>query len=170
MMLHMRYLVREKAIAVRDDFSVTDEHGNEVLQVDGQAMHAGRPSVHLRDPSGAVVTTIRRQLIAMRETIEIERAGSVVATVRKALVTHFHHGFVVDLAAGGALQAHGDIAAKEFDIRSGADVLARVSRAWFQVRHSYGVEVAPGQDAPLLLTVAVSLDRIHRDEAARRYV
>jgi uncharacterized protein YxjI len=48
-------------------------------------------------------------------------------------------------------------------------VLARVSRAWFTVRHSYGVDVGPGEDAPLLLTVALGLDRIHRDEAGRRY-
>jgi uncharacterized protein YxjI len=91
-----------------------------------------------------------------------------VAIVRKALVSRLHHRFVVDLAAGGELEAHGDILAKEFDIRSGATVLARVSRAWSSVKHSYGVEVAPGEDDHLLLTVALCLDRIHRDEAARR--
>jgi uncharacterized protein YxjI len=91
-----------------------------------------------------------------------------VAIVRKALVSRLHHRFVVDLAAGGELEAHGDILAKEFDIRSGATVLARVSRAWSSVKHSYGVEVAPGEDDHLLLTVALCLDRIHRAEAARR--
>jgi uncharacterized protein YxjI len=161
----MRYLVRERAIAVRDGFSVTDEAGRDVLRVDGE----GQQSFDLLDPSGAVVTTIRKQLMAMRENLEIVRAGAVVGTARKALVSRMHHRFVVDLAAGGALEAHGDITEKEFEIRSGDAVLARVSRAWFTVRHSYGVEVAPGQDDPLLLTVALCLDRLHRDEAARRY-
>jgi uncharacterized protein YxjI len=112
---------------------------------------------------------MRKQLVAMRENVEIVRAGAVVATVRTARVSRLHHRFVVDLAAGGELGARGDITEKEFDIRSGDRVLARASRAWFPVRHSYGVEVAPGEDDPLLLTVALCLDRIHRDEAGRCY-
>lgn len=161
----MRYLIHERAIAMRDGYCVADESGRDILRVDGEGQH----TFDLKDPSGAVVTTIRRQLMAVRENMEIERAGAVVATVRKALVSRMHHGFVVDLAAGGELEAHGDIVEKEFDIRSGPTVLARVSRAWFTVKHSYGVEVAPGEDDHLLLTVALCLDRIHRDEASRRY-
>jgi uncharacterized protein YxjI len=161
----MRYLIRESAIAVRDGFWVADESGREVLRVDGEGQH----TFDLKDADGAVVTTIRRQLVAMRENMEIVRAGAVVATVRKALASRLHHRFVVDLAAGGELEAHGDITQKEFDIRSGPAVLARVSRGWFTVKHSYGVEVASGQDDHLLLTVALCLDRIHRDEAARRF-
>lgn len=161
----MRYLIRERAIAVRDGFCVADESGRDILRVDGESQHM----FDLKDPSGATVTTIRRQLMAMRENMEIDRAGAVVATVRKALVSRLHHRFVVDLAAGGQLEAHGDITEKEFDIRSGATVLAQVSRAWFKVKHSYGVEVAPGEDDHLLLTIALCLDRIQRDEAARHF-
>ncbi len=35
-----------------------------------------------------------------------------------------------------------------------------MSKKWFRVRDSYGVEVAPGQDAPLLLAVAVCIDQM----------
>jgi uncharacterized protein YxjI len=161
----MRYLIRERAVALRDGFCVADESGRDVLRVDGESQH----TFDLKDVSGAPVTTIRRQLLAMRENLEIERAGAVVATVRKALGSRLHHRFVIELAAGGELEARGDITEKEFDIRSGATVLAQASRAWFKVRHSYGVEVAPGQDDHLMLTIALCLDRIHRDEAARRF-
>jgi uncharacterized protein YxjI len=160
----IRYLIRERAIAARDGFCVADESGRDILRVDGEGQH----TFALTGPDGAAVTTIRKQLIAMRENMEIERAGAIVAIVRKALVSHMHHRFVVDLAAGGELEAHGDIPAKEFDIRSGGAVLAQVSRAWSKVKHSYGVEVASGEGDHLLLTVALCLDRIHRDEAARR--
>jgi uncharacterized protein YxjI len=160
----MRYVIRERAIAARDGFCVADESGRDVLRIDGEGQH----TFALTDTGGAVVTTIRKQVMAVRENMEIERGGAVVATVRRALVSRIHHRFVVDLAAGGELEAHGDIPAREFDTRSGTTVLVRVSRAWSSVRHSYGVEVAPGEDDHLLLTVALCLDRIHRDEAARR--
>jgi uncharacterized protein YxjI len=47
-------------------------------------------------------------------------------------------------------------------------VLARVSRAWFRVRETYGVDIAPGENDALMICIAVCLDRIHADEEAAR--
>jgi uncharacterized protein YxjI len=44
---------------------------------------------------------------------------------------------------------------------------ALISRAWFRVRDTYGVDVAPGQDDVLFLAIAVALDRIQHDEEER---
>ena len=44
---------------------------------------------------------------------------------------------------------------------------ARISRAWFRVRDTYGVDVAPRKDDVLFLAIAVALDRIQHDEEER---
>ena len=75
---------------------------------------------------------------------------------------------MVDTADGGQLEAVGNIVDKEFEIRSGGTVLAQISRSWFRMRDTYGVDVAPGQDDALILSVAVCLDRIHHDEEEHR--
>jgi uncharacterized protein YxjI len=36
--------------------------------------------------------------------------------------------------------------------------VATVSKAWFRVRDSYGVEVDAGEDAALMLAIAVVID------------
>jgi uncharacterized protein YxjI len=38
-----------------------------------------------------------------------------------------------------------------------------VSRRWFHVRHSYGIEVAPGQNEVLMLAAVVAIDQMIRD-------
>jgi uncharacterized protein YxjI len=38
--------------------------------------------------------------------------------------------------------------------------VATVSKKWFRVRESYGIEIRAGEDEPLLLSVAVALDRM----------
>jgi uncharacterized protein YxjI len=43
-------------------------------------------------------------------------------------------------------------------------VVARVSRHWFRIRDTYGIEVAPGENDALLICAAICLDRIHREE------
>jgi uncharacterized protein YxjI len=57
---------------------------------------------------------------------------------------------------------------KEFEIHYGGQPVARVSRAWFRVRDTYGIDVAPGQDDSLIIAVAVAMDRIHHDEEEKR--
>jgi uncharacterized protein YxjI len=115
-----------------------------------------------------VVATVRKRLLALRDSMNIERDGTVIATVKKALISPLHHRSVIELAGGEELEAVGDIVDKEFEIRAGGTVLARISRSWFRIRDTYGVDVAPGQDDALFIAIAVCLDRIHHDEEERR--
>jgi uncharacterized protein YxjI len=163
----MRYLVREKLFSIGDDFWITDEQGNKVYLVDGKALRL-RETFELKDSSGAVVATIRKRLLSLRDSMEIERDGAVIATVKKAIISPIHHRSVIELADGGELEAVGNILDKEFEIRSGGMVLAHISRSWFRMRDTYGLDVAPGQDDALLIAIAVCLDRIHHDEEEKR--
>ncbi len=163
----MRYSVREKIFSIGDDFWVTDEQGNQVYLVDGKALRL-RETFELKDRSGAVVATVRKKLLAIRDSMNIERDGTVIATVKKALISPLHHRSVIELSGGGELEAVGNILDKEFEIRSGGAVLAQISRSWFRLRDTYGVDVAPGQDDALMLAIAVCLDRIHHDEEEKR--
>jgi uncharacterized protein YxjI len=163
----MRYAVRERMFSIGEDFWITDEQGNRAFLADGKVMRL-RQTVELKDGSGAVVAVVRKKLMAVRETMEIERGGGLAATVHKALISPLHHRSVIDLADGGQLEAVGNILDKEFEITGGGRTLARVSRAWFRLRDTYGVDVAPGEDDVLFLAIAVALDRIQHDEEDQR--
>jgi uncharacterized protein YxjI len=158
-----RYLVREKIFSIGADFWITDTDGNQVFLVDGKALTL-RQTFELKDASGLVLATARKKLVAVRDTMEIEHDGEVVATVRKALISPLHHRSAIELADGSQWEAVGSILDKEFDIQAGDQPIAHISRSWFRVRDTYGVDIAPGQNDALLLTIAVCLDRIHHDE------
>ncbi|HEY5354422.1 MAG TPA: LURP-one-related family protein [Streptosporangiaceae bacterium] len=162
----MRYAVQEKLFSVGDDFWITDEQGGKAFLVDGKVLRL-RQTLEIQDPGGRVLVTVRKKLVTMHETMEIEQDGTLVGTVRKALVSPLHHRSVVDLADGSQLEAVGNVLDKEFEITAGNQVLARISRAWFRIRDTYGVDVAPGQDDVLFLAIAVALDRIHYDDEQR---
>ncbi len=162
----MRYAVQEKLLSIGDDFWITDEQGGHAFLVNGKVLRL-RQTLEIRDRDGHVLVTVRKKLIAMHETMEIDRDGTVVATVRKALISPLHHRSTVDLADGSQLEVTGNILDKEFEITAGSQVLARISRAWFRIRDTYGVDVAPGQDDVLFLAIAVALDRIQHDDEER---
>jgi uncharacterized protein YxjI len=162
----MRYAVQERLFSIGDDFWITDARGGKAFLVDGKVLRL-RQTLEIQDPDGRVLVTVRKKLVAMHETMEIEEDGTVVATVRKALISPLHHRSTVNLADGSQLEAVGSVLDKEFEIRAGGQVLARISRSWFRIRDTYGVDVAPGHDAALFLAIAVALDRIHHDEEVR---
>jgi uncharacterized protein YxjI len=162
-----RYAVREKIFSIGDDFWITDDGGNRVFLVDGKALSL-RNRFELKDASGRILASVHKKLIAIRDTMEIEHDGQVVATVRKALISPLHHRSVIDLADGSQLEAVGNILDKEFDIEAGGQPIAHISRRWFRIRDTYGVDVAPGENDALMLAIAVCLDRIHHDEEEGR--
>ncbi len=162
----MRYLVRERLFSITDDFWVTDERGDKVFLVDGKALRL-RETFELKDASGAVLATIRKRLLSFTDTLEIEYDGTVVATVHKAVISPLHHRAIIDIAGRGRLEAVGNIIDKDFEIRDGRQVIAQISRAWFRVRDTYGVDIAPGENDALIICVAICLDRIHHDEERR---
>ena len=163
----MRYLVRERLFAIKDDFWVTDQDGNRAFFIDAKVLSL-RHALELQDVSGRKLATIRHKLVSFTDGMEIEHDGSVIATVHKAVFSPLHHRAVIDLAGGERLEAVGNIIGKDFEIRDGHRVAAQVSRAWFRIRDSYGVDVAPGENDALMICIAVCLDRIHQEEEQHR--
>jgi uncharacterized protein YxjI len=160
----MRYLVRERIFSITDDFWITDENGDKVFYVDGKALRL-RETFELKDRAGNVLATIRKRLLALRDTMDIEHDGSVVATVRKAFFSPLQHRYLVDLSDGTQLEAVGNFIDKEWEISAVGRLVARVSRQWFRVRDTYGVEIVPGENDALIISIAVCIDRLHEDEA-----
>ena len=155
-----RYQMREKMLSIGDDFWIEDESGRRAFKVDGKALRV-RQTLVIEDANGAELMKIQDRPVHVRESMDVEdAAGATVATVKKAMVSPLRERFTVELAGGGEMTAQGNITDHEFEIESGGAKVAEVSKKWFRVRDSYGVEVAPGQNAPLILAVAVCIDQM----------
>jgi uncharacterized protein YxjI len=159
----MRYLVRERLFDFKQDFWVTDERGDRVFYVNAKILSLHHTLV-LEDAYGNKLASIKHKLLTFLDSMDIEHDGRVEATVHRAVFSPLHHRAIVDLHHGGRkLEAVGDIIDKNFELRDGHHVLARISRAWFRIRDTYGVDVAPGQNDALIIAIAICLDRIHHD-------
>jgi uncharacterized protein YxjI len=164
----MRYLVRERLFDIKDDFWVTDARGGRAFYVSARLLSLHH-TLALEDASGRRLASIKHKMLSFTDAMTIEYDGAPAATVHRAVFSPLHHRAYIDLhRGGGRLEAAGDIIDKEFEIRDGRDVVARISRKWFRIRDTYGVDVAPGQDDAFMIAIAVCLDRIHQEEEAGR--
>jgi uncharacterized protein YxjI len=58
------------------------------------------------------------------------------------------------------MEAKGNIVDHEYSIDRGGDKVAQVSKHWFRMRDSYGIEIAEDENDALILAVAVCIDQM----------
>src|SRR3954454_13680713 len=149
-----KYQMREKAFAIGDDYWIETDAGERVLKVNGKAFRV-RDTFVLETPGGEELLTIQEKKLSVRDKMEIERGGQTVATVKKALVSPLRDRFSIDVEEGEDMEAKGNIVDHEYKIERSGDKVAEVSKKWFRVRGTYGIEIAPDQDDALMLAVTV---------------
>lgn len=160
----MKYLVRDKIFAIGDDYWIEDEDGRKAFLVDGKALRL-RDTLELKDPSGAVLITLREKMFSLRDAMTIERDEQPLATVRKKRLSLLRNHYRVTLVEGTELDVSGKILDREFAIEYEGELLADISRRWLRVRETYGVDVVrEDTDHSLLLAVAVCVIRMAEKE------
>jgi uncharacterized protein YxjI len=157
-----KYQMREKVFALGDDYWVENDAGERAFKVDGKVLRL-RNTFVLEDPSGAELYKVQKKLLKIRDTMGIERGGETVATVKKALITPFRERFSIGVEGGEDMEAKGNIVDHEYKVERGGNTVAEVSKRWFRVRDTYGIEVAPGQDDALIIALTVCIDQMTHD-------
>ena len=153
----MRYVIRERFIHLGEDSDITDEQGQPVYQVDGKVLSLHNTLI-VRDLGGSEVAKVERQLVALRPTYHITRAGHESAEVRQKLFSPFVDRFTIDIPGPDDLAMTGSLLEHEYTITRGGAVVARVSKRWISLTDTYGVEIAPGEDDLLILASVLALD------------
>ena len=153
--------MREKLFSIGDDYWIENEQGDRAFKVNGKAMRI-RETFILESPSGEEVFKIQEKKLSIRDKMQIERDGDTVATIHKALITPLRDRFDIELEAGGELSAKGNIVDHEYEIERDGDKVAEISKRWFRVRDTYGIEIAPGENDALILAATVCIDEMAR--------
>ncbi|WP_030762250.1 LURP-one-related/scramblase family protein [Streptomyces sp. NRRL F-2664] len=160
----MKYLVRDKMLAIGDDYWIEDEDGRHAFLVDGKALRF-RDTLELKDPDGRILITLREKLLGFRDAMTLEREERRLAVIRRKRFSLLRNHFRVTLVEGTELDVSGRILDREFKVEYDGELLALVSRQWYRVRETYAVDVVrEDADAALLVAVAVCVIRMAEKE------
>ena len=160
----MQYLMRQRVFSLGDDFVIKDRQGNDRYIVDGKVFSLGN-KLQLQDLDRRELVAIEQRLLSWGPTYEIVRGDQVVAVVKKEMFTLFTCRFSVDVPGPDDLEATGDFLDHEYKFVHVGDgrPAATVSKRWWSLSDTYGVEVADGADDVLLLAATVVLDLCCQD-------
>ena len=153
-----RYQMRQRMLSIGDDYIIENERGEHVFKLDGKALRI-RKTILFEDMDGHELCKIQERMMRLRDSMEIEGPdGRRMAMVHKAMITPLRERWVVDVEDGPDLHAQGNFVDHEYTIERDGDKVAEVSKRWFRVRDTYGVEVAPGENDILILATTAVID------------
>jgi uncharacterized protein YxjI len=156
--LSTRFIMKQRMFSIGQDFWIENDRGQKVFKIDGKAIRV-RGTLIFEDANGRKLLQIQERIARVRDTMDIEGAnGATVAKVHNAMITPLRDRWQIDVPGGQNLSTQGNILHHEYRIERGRQTIATVSKKWFRVRDSYGVEVAPGEDAAKMLAITVVID------------
>lgn len=160
-----RYKIRQNLLSIGDDFWIENAKGQKVFKVDGKVLRI-RKTLVFEDANGRKLAQIKERLLALKDTMVVEDAnGKDIATIKKALIAPLRDKWNVNVKDGDDLMVQGNILNLEYSIKQGRTKVAEVSKKWFSLTDTYGVEIADGQNEILMLAIAVAVDMMAHDEA-----
>src|SRR6266576_2926487 len=128
-----RYRMRSKLFAIGDDYWIDTDDDRHAFKVNGKAMRI-RDTFVLEGPAGEELFKAQERKLRVR--------------------------FTIDVQAGGELNAKGNIVDHEYEIERDGRKVAEISKRWFRVRDTYGIEIAPGEDDALILAITACIDEM----------
>ena len=153
-----QFRMRQKLASIGDDFWIEDNNGNRVYKVDGKALRV-RDTMKFEDANGTELLKIQERVARIRDTMKIEDAnGNTVASVKKAVISPFRDRWDVKIEGGPDIDVQGNLVDHEYTLEMNGQKVAEVSKKWFRVADTYGVEVAEGQNPVIILAITSVID------------
>ena len=153
-----RYQMKQRMVSFGDDFWIENSSGQKVFKVDGKMLRV-RDTLFFEDANGKELCKIQTKVARIKDSMTIVGPdGKRMAMVKKALITPLRERWVVKVGDGPDLDVQGNILDHEYSIGEGRDKIAEISKKWFRIRDSYGVQIEPGQNDIILLATSVAID------------
>jgi len=158
----MRYQIREKLFSFTGDFAIKNQNDKAIFNVIGKFLSIGH-KLNLEDLDGNLLYYIEQRLFKfLPEYYIYNSVGHQVAKVKKQF-TFFTPKFDIE-SAYGFYKLYGNILDHDFEITKDNSVCAVISKQWFSLSCTYGVDINENEDQAFILSLIIVLDKVMDDQ------
>ena len=154
-----RYIMRQRMVALGQDFVINNGAGQPVFKVDGKVRMI-KESLKFRDLQGNLLYKLDEKVLRIRESFNILRPdGQLAARVHNAIVDPLRERFTIEIPGGQDMTTMGKVIWAQYDITRNRQPVAKISKQFSWIgRDQYVVDVVQGEDDCLILAITVVID------------
>ncbi|CAF1184675.1 unnamed protein product [Adineta steineri] len=162
-----RYQIREKIFSFGDNFKIKDEMGQDVYTVRSKFLSVGDKLV-LEDMAGNGLIRVQQEVFHYHPTFNILSARNGDSNRQlgalKKKFAFFHKRFNIDSVYGQYTLEGLEIFSHSFTLLKDGQMVAVVSKKFFSLSDTYGVEIIGNENQAFILSLIIILDQIIFDK------
>ncbi|WP_225744937.1 LURP-one-related/scramblase family protein [Marinilactibacillus sp. Marseille-P9653] len=149
----MKYFIKQKVFSFNNQFSVKDESGQALYQVEGKMLSLGN-KLRIYNMYQEEVLYIEQKLLTFLPEYDLYKNGEKVATVKKEF-RFFKNDYSI---LGPDWNVEGSIMAHDYVIEQRGNVIADINKEWLSWGDTYAIDIRDESQAELLLGVVIVID------------
>ena len=158
----MKYQVRGKLFSFTDDFTIKNEYNEDVFKVNGKFLSIGH-KLNLEDLNGNSRYYIEQKVFRLLPEYYIYDSNRNQVAMVKKQFTFFKPKFNIE-SNFGYYELHGNIFDHDFELTKNNSVCAVISKKWFSLTDTYGIDISENEDHAFILSLIIVLDKVIDDQ------
>lgn len=156
----MKYKIKQKIFSLASKFRIKNEFDEDMYIVEGKVLSIGK-KLRLYDLNQNELVYIEQQLFKLLPLYKIYINGELKASVKKKF-TLFKPQFEI-ISDNANYTLEGNFLSHEYRILLNGKVVATISKGWFTLRDTYGVEISDDENQPYMLSLVIVLDQVSHE-------
>lgn len=162
----MKYQIRQKILSFKDSFTIKNENEQDMFVVEGKVFSIGH-KLNLNNINGNLLYYIEQKLFKLLPEYYIYNSSVTQVAMIKKKLSFFKPKYIIE-SDFGVFELNGDILDHNFEVVKNNIVCAVVSKKWFALSDTYGVDINDNIDAAFILSLIIVIDMIIDDQEASR--
>lgn len=162
----MRFYIKQKVFSIKDKFKVTDEHQNELYEVQGKFMSISN-KLELKNMQGQVLYYAKKKVLSFMSTYSFfDDHGKEVALIKRKL--SFRPNFSISIM-GKNLNIEGSFYGHAFDIIEQGQLVASINKKYLSWGDAYEIDIHKIEHNELYLFVVIIIDQVVHEKKHRKH-
>lgn len=158
----MLYQIKQKLFSFKQDFTIKNKYDEDSFIVEGKFLSIGH-KLKIFDANRNELLHIEQKVLTfLPEYFIYDNSNIEVARVKKKL-SFFKPQFIID-SKFGTYTLTGNVFEHNFQVLKSGQTVAEISKTWFSLSDTYGVDVADEEKAEFILALVIVLDMVLDDE------
>lgn len=153
----MKYLIKQKVFSLNSSFTIKNELEEDCFQVEGKVFSLGK-KLALNDMLGNEIFFIEQKLMKLMPEYHLKRNGETVAIITKKL-SFLKAKFEISSSIGH-FYIEGSPLGYNYTIIEDNQIIATISKQFFALSDTYGVEVNENQDSAFIIGLIIVIDQV----------
>lgn len=153
--------MKEKVFTLRANFSIKDENDMDVFFVKGKFLSFGHKATLMDSNEKELMYIEQKVLTFLPEYHVFDENHDEIGMLKKKL-TFFKPSYYIT-SNFGEYEISGDVWSHAFTISKNGKVCAEVSKKWFSLSDTYGMDIKDDENVPFLIAMIIAIDFIMDD-------